>query len=778
MTGLRRTARLPFAVWLVFVVACAIITARAQVSTDLTAFLPRSPTPAQQVLVEQLREGVVSRLMLVGIEGEDAAALARASKSMAAVLRRDEAFASVNNGENVGMEQDSEFIWHNRYLLSPAVTPEHFTAPALRAALEEALQALGSPAGTFLQKALPADPTGELIRLLDEVTGQARPASRDGVWFSADGKRALMVLQTRAAGFDIDAQAQALERVRAAFAASGSAQTAKLLVAGPGVISVNSRDTIKNDAWKISTIATVLIAIMLLVLYRSPLVLLLGLLPVASGAIAGVAAVSLFFGSVHGITLGFGVTLIGECVDYGIYLFTQVTPGARPEQTLRRIWPTLRLGVITSICGFSAMLLSGFPGLAQLGLFSITGLIVAVSVARWVLPGLLPEGFYARAVDGLAPAVSRVVTRAPALRMVLLALVIAGAAVLLLRHNAMWTENLGSLSPVPASAQALDEKLRGDLGAPDVRNLVVLHAPTEQAALEAAERVGGALQRLVEQGALGGFESPAATLPSKATQQGRQAALPAKDGLHAALSTALEGLPFRGDLFAPFERDIEIARTQRLLDRESLAGTRLSLKLDSLLIKRGEGWMVMMPLRAVTKPDAIEGALKQSGVADVVLVDLLRESDNLYRTYRNEAMFYSMLGVAAIVVMLLVTLRSPMRVLRVLAPLVAAVVVTLALLVADGSRLTIFHLVGILLVVAVGSNYSLFFEQQSPVQAERERTLTSVLFANLSTVLGFGLLSVSGVPLLHAIGATVGVGAVLSLVFSAILMGRQPAAVT
>ena len=67
-------------------------------------------------------------------------------------------------------------------------------------------------------------------------------------------------------------------------------------------------------------------------------------------------------------------------------------PRPRPirpvERTLERIWPTLRLGVLTSICGFSAMLLSGFDGFAQLGLFTITGLAVAVCVTRWVLPGL------------------------------------------------------------------------------------------------------------------------------------------------------------------------------------------------------------------------------------------------------------------------------------------------------------------------------------------------------------------------------------------------------
>ena len=94
----------------------------------------------------------------------------------------------------------------------------------------------------------------------------------------------------------------------------------------------------------------------------------LGLLPVATGALTGVAAVSVGFGSVHGLTLGFGTTLIGECVDYAIYLFTRATPGtARPHA--RSHLADAQAGRAHVDLRLSAMLFSGFPGLAQLGLF-------------------------------------------------------------------------------------------------------------------------------------------------------------------------------------------------------------------------------------------------------------------------------------------------------------------------------------------------------------------------------------------------------------------------
>jgi predicted exporter len=77
--------------------------------------------------------------------------------------------------------------------------------------------------------------------------------------------------------------------------------------------------------------------------------------------------------------------------------------------------------------------------------------------------------------------------------------------------------------------------------------------------------------------------------------------------------------------------------------------------------------------------------------------------------------------------------------------------------------------------VAIGSNYSLFFDRQAMQAADSERTLVSLLLANASTVLAFGLLGFSNVPVLHALGSTVAMGAVMALFFSAILMGRRPA---
>ena len=91
-----------------------------------------------------------------------------------------------------------------------------------------------------------------------------------------------------------------------------------------------------------------------------------------------------------------------------------------------------------------------------------------------------------------------------------------------------------------------------------------------------------------------------------------------------------------------------------------------------------------------------------------------------------------------------------------------------------GERLTLLHLIGLLLVVAVGSNYTLFFDRYDLEDEGESITMVSLLVANLAAVFGFGVLAFSQVPVLRAIGATVGPGAVIALLFAAILT-RKPA---
>jgi len=779
MTRPRRRGTAAIVLWLIFLLACVGIISRTHFATDLSAFLPSSPTPEQQLLMDQLSDGLASRLILVGIEGADAPTRAQLSRQVARQLRADPAFVSVNNGEPVNTERDRAFLFDHRYLLSPVVTPERFSADGLQAALSDSIDLLASPAGLLVKSLLPRDPTGEMVQLLEQLNSGTQPQLVEGAWASRDGSRALMLMQTRASGSDTDAQQLAMAAIRQAFdQAPGATAAAQLVMTGPGVFSVTSRDTIKSQVTRLSIISLLLIATLLLLVYRSFSALALGLLPVISGALAGIAAVSLGFGAVHGITLGFGTALIGEAVDYSIYLFVQSEQNRADHQNwIKRFWPTIRLGVLTSIAGFASLLLSGFPGLAQLGLYAIAGLIVAATVTRFVLPSLLPANFHIHDLSAVGLTLSRVAQRAAALRWPAAIVLLAACAIVVANRASLWDDTIASLSPVSQAEVELDSRLRADMGAPDVRYLVVVSGADQESVLRTAERVSTLLQTLVEQGELAGFESPSRYLPSTAMQRARQASLPPRPLLEARLAQAVQGLPVRESLFTPFLDDADVARSQPLLQASDLQQTSMAMAVDALLIQQHGQWRALLPLTAPEGVDIDANPVRAAlgAMPDVLFVDMKAESDRLYSGYLHEAIVLSLGGLVAIIALLLVVFRSPMRVLRIIAPLAAAVMTVTAGLSLFGQQMIILHLVGLLLVAAVGSNYALFFDRPDPHTPILPRTLASMLFASATTVAGFGLLAFSDVSILQAMGVTVAPGVILALMYAAIFARQYDA---
>jgi predicted exporter len=776
-------------IWLVCVAIAAVVVVRAHYITDLSAFLPANPTPAQQLLVDQLRDGPASRLILIAIEQGDAASRARASLALVERLRKDPEFSSVNNGEAAAGQRDREFLFQHRYVLSESVDTQRFTAAGLKAAIKDTIDNLASPAGLLFKSLLPRDPTGELLSIIDQLASSPAPQSRDGVWVSNDGSRALAVAQTAASGSDSDAQSRAIDAIRAAFAAAAAdapqgAGRMQLRLSGPAVFAVAARAKIERAAVRLSIASGILVVTLLLLVYRSLPALGLGLLPVATGALVGVAAVALGFGAVHGITLGFGITLIGESVDYSIYFFIQsrhsAGGGTAAGTWQQRWWPTIRLGMLTSVCGFASLLPSGFPGLKQLGLYSISGLIAAALVTRFLLPALLPANFSIRNVTPLGMRVTGLLRRAQGLNGAVLlscaaALAVLALALLYFDRTTLWNRELSALSPISPEEQIYDAKLRADLGAADVRDLVIVSGPDMESILRSAERAGAALTPLVDEKVIGGFESPANYVPSLATQESRRGSLPSAAELRANVKQAADDLPLRADRLQLFLEDVETTRHAALVTPRDLAGTSMRAGFDALILHQRERWNALLPLRSAEVGGTIDlarvaAALKDGNVEDARVLDLKQESDALYASYLTEAIHYSLAGFLALAVLLLIALRSPLRVARVLAPLVLAVLTVAAGLAMARVQLSILHLVGMLLIVAVGSNYALFFDRQDHAEdpGNESLTLASLLIANASTVIGFGLLSFSQIPVLVALGTTVAPGTFLALLFAAI----------
>ena len=766
-------ARLVILGWSLLMVCGIWLTATTvSVHSELGDLLPEGSTASQRLLLSQVRTGLAGRVILVAIEGDNQNELARVSKALGDSLRSSNHFDFVGNGVQTSSREEQALLFRSRYLLSRKVEENAFSADALRAALEQRLEDLRSPLAPLVKRFIPADPTGEFFHILQSWSGWEAPTKYRGVWMSADRKRALLVAETKAAGFDTGAQSVIQQEIQASFRRLVGEQTqpVRLLMSGPGMFAVEIQRTIEAEAWRLSIVGSTLVLFFLYASYRSFLLVLLSLIPISSGILAGMVTVNGWFGFIHGITLGFGITLLGVVVDYPIHLFSHLTAQDSAYAAMKAIWPTVRLGAFSTAIGFAALLCAGFPALAQLGLFAVAALLTAAAVTRWVLPVFLPAGFASRTVGPELLKVIAFVAKGAVLAPIA---AILATMVLIWSDTPLWQGDVGSLTPVSEQNKLLDQQLRSELGGPDVRDFLVVEGATEEEVLQRCEATMSRLDDALQENALTGYDIVSQYLPSNRTQQQRQAALPNRKDLENRLQVASKDLPFADGLFAQFLDAVDQARSQPFVHRASFQGSPLAIKIESLLFE-GEGrWMAVVPLRGVADRVTLKKSVAGWSYPGVAYVDLKEESNQLMTAYRNRAMTLVGWGAVIITLILAIGLKSTMLLWRVLMPIFCALPVVAAVLNLSGESLSLFHLATFLLVIGLGIDYALFFNRPEVTEAEWARTIYGLLVCSTTTILVFGVLAFSTIPVLHAIGVTAACGSVCCLLFAGLVAEKE-----
>ena len=754
--------------WVLFMAGGMWLSAtHVAVHSELGDLLPEGTTATQRLLLTQVRSGLAGRLVLLALEGGNPDELAQASREFSERLRVSGHFTLVENGAQGLMPHDRALVFRFRYLLSPMIGPDRFSRDSLRAALQQRLDDLRSPLAPLMKDTIPADPTGELFTVVTAWFGEDRPAKHRGVWMSKDMSKALLLVETKAAGFDADAQAAIQQDVRQSFASLvRQPERLRLLMTGPGVFAVEAKQTIEREAWRLSTAAAVVVVLFLYASYQSITLVLLSLIPLTAGIMAGMLAVQGWFGFIHGITLGFGITLLGVVDDYPIHLFSHLNARASASAAMEEIWPTMRLGVLTTAIGFASLLFAGFPALTQLGLFAVTGILTAAVVTRWVLPRFVPEGFLPRP---LWPAFHAKLERLTRMKPVIPGVIILACAALLWSHTPLWETELASLSPVSDAKKQLDRQLRDDLGAPDMRDLLVIEGQTEEDVLKYGEVLDAKLERLRISGAIAGYDLISHYLPSRRTQQDRQSHLPERPVLMRNLDQALTGLPFTPGLFAPFLAAVETARTQTPLQRKDFEDTAFGARVASLMFEQDGTWKAVVPLRGVADRTQLTEIVGNWNMPSVTYVDLKEESNRLMTAYRDRTFIIMVCGLFVISVALGVGIQSVGLLWPILSPIMGSLLVVAAVVNLAGESLSLFHIATFLLVIGLGLDYALFFNRPEGSEEERSNTLYGLLVCSMTTILVFGVLASSDIPVLHAIGMTAAVGSFCCLLFAGIM---------
>ena len=737
----------------------AITTTR--IHTDITDFFFHGDDADSAFLVNQLQSDELARRYLVGFSYPDLDEEA-GFDFLTAVRQRLEAdpdVQRVNSGrpsEAALRQLIQVYAPHHVQLFS--LQPEQdfptlFSTQGLDAQALRVREALLGPDPQLAKSLLHEDPMLLTLNWLQKLgRSTPRPLTRQGY--------SVLFVDTRIDATDTAAQARFQQRLQTIFkqldASLGDA--VHMEVTGVPVFAVHIKNAVAQDIQRVSILSAASVALLFLLVFRSGRALLVTALLMLTTLATAVLVTDGVFGYVHGLTLALGTTLIGVCIDYPIHAMVHASEAAGAA-TLQRLWSPMILAGITTVIGYAALAMSGFPGLQQIALFSATGILTALLLTRFALPGLIAmfhPSLHPRLSANwlLAEPVTRILR--PGILVVAAVVVVAGDSRL---H---WSSDLNTLSPDLEQLRQRDRSIRTHLVTVEPGRFLLVSGNNIEQALQSAEQLIPRLRQLHDEGVLDAFFPVYPLLASRALQQRNETQW--NEILDAAASThwrqALERHGLNARTFPPLQ-------PERLapLQPADLKGTSAWPLISSQLVQLGEQTAAIIWL-GHHDPGRVRRA-----VAGIPQVRYFSQKDSITRLatrYREHATTMLLLGMLTILLLLAVRYRSLRRALQVLAPAAASILIVMGAWGLVGVPLGMLHLVGLLLAAAICVDYGIFFADNRV--GDRRITFQAIMVSALTSAVSFGALGAAQTPALHALAWTVAPAVLLGFLLCPLML--------
>lgn len=737
--------------------------------TNILALLPAQERDAvlQRALAQMVDTAQQRVIVLIGApQWDDARRAAAAYRKSLAPFQH-----LVSAAEALGARSEADWLATFKNHRLTLLSAEDDTALRAQGPADWRDRALAKLYRPFTSEALPwqEDPFGLFNNWLLARAQETPVRPRDGELAVSEGDRHYVVLPLtlRVPAFALAGQEAILPALeRAKQAAVQAAPQIEIIQAGLVLHAAAAASQARQEMSTIGIGSLAGILLLIWITFRSLKPILLVTLSIAVGFAGALSVSYLLFERIHLITLVFGASLIGVAQDYGIYFFCQRLGAGEPLDSwrlLRRILPALVLTLVTTLIGYLGLLLTPFPGLRQMALFSASGLIFAwLTVVCW-FPALVrtatphQRGWPERCGWSL-PRWPRFAANR---RTVYLALGFAGLVFFgALRLTV--DDDIRSLQKPPPELLADQLKLGKILDLATPAQFFLLRGADAEALLQREEALARRLDLLVERRQLAGYQAISNWLPSAQLQASqRQAIERLLLGDQGALAAVAEKIGEGGPWLSATRERLR-ASSAPLTVGEFLKAPASEPWRHLWLGSVGAEHASIVALRGVQRENLALIAQAASGLEGVDWVDQVEQISTLLGAYRSYIGWVLLLSYATVYGLLYPRYRQASW--RVLAPTAVATLLTLALLGIAGQGLQLFHLLALMLVLGIGVDYGIFI--QEPDSQRDGKAWLAVGISALSTLLSFGLLGLSQTPALRAFGLTMamGIGAVALIV--------------
>ncbi len=764
----------------------AVGISRMGIDTDIVTSLPNDDKVISDAKYLILNNPIQDQLVInINLSKTDPDILVEGGRFIEEELRKSGLFKSV--GTNEVRSLFPELLNHIITSLPVMFTEQELNEKVgpllepwrIRKKLEHSLSALLGLEGIGQAETVSKDPLGLRFIAMARLT-QLAPSRNAKIYrgqiLSKDDRHLLIMARPKSSGTDTTFSRMATGLIKNISGALNKKYEPKGHVfsvnpVGAYRAALDNEQMAKRDGRRAILFSTLGIALLLLLAFPRPLIGLLSFLPAIVGTLIAFFIYSLMHQSISILTLGFGGAIISITVDHGIAYLLFLD---RPHETFgrkaaREVRAVGLLATLTTVGAFSALSISGFPILAQIGQFAALGITFSFVFVHTVFPFVFPVMPPARRQRSLP--VQVVVNR----------LVLAGgkkkayAALVLALFMVYFAKpefhvDLKAMNTITAETKAAEGLVTSVWGNVFTKVFLALEGQSIKDLRKTGDRLAGLLEKEVNSGTLSSALIPSMVFPGK--ERGRKNFMAWKafwnNGRVAefkkSMDEASSDLGFAPNAFAPFYSSIN-AQNHKIKDIPEAFFTLFGIVKNH----DGSGWVQFSTVTPGADYDgeAFYANYGAKGIVKIFDPNLFSERLGKYlsSTFQKMALI---IGLSAVILLFLFFMDIKLTLITLL-PILFSLICTLGTLKLIGHPLDIPGLMLSIVVIGMGIDYSIFFVRSYQRYVwENNQSLglirLTVFMAGASTIIGFGALSFADHSMLKSAGLTSLLGICYSII--------------
>ncbi len=533
----------------------------------------------------------------------------------------------------------------------------------------------------------------------------------------------------------------------------------KFIYSGTPFHSYKSSSDATKEISTISTISMTAVLVILLLIFQRPSPILFSIGSILWSSLMAIFATLAIFGKMHILTLVFGTSLIGSCIDYSLHYFINWKGNLachKGYQVRNHLIKGLSLSLVSTVICYFILVFAPFNLLKQMAVFSMSGIISSFLTVICVYPFIkvpqtkreikllkyytMPSWYNKKFVGRIAITI----------------MFVFSISVLLIFHKNVKIENNLSRLYKMEGREMLNEKEAAQVLQYSPSGWYIVSGSTAEETLQNEEKITAELKKMNEGKEKGGFVCTTSYIPSISMQKkSREAAaklLPLAAQQYEYLGYDSSYAKKLAEDFKAGENDfIEIGKNVP----EYLAGAISSAWLGEI---DGKYYSVVLPV-SVLDYDAYKSLADGENVFFISKVrsmnaDLDRLSDMILK------LFVVVYIALFIILRFFYSLKQTAKIVSV--PLLI-VLMTSSIFALCGIHFEFFSITGMILVFGLGLDYVIYMIENEKRTEEVEVQSSNlepfaIALSFVTSAVSFGALALSKFVPVHMIGLSIFIG--------------------